>query len=94
MKTARCPTKWKAEVKNMPEHIYVYIIIYNYTLSTTHPCAHNSYGTGHLAMSTWHSGSTGLGPEATTGLNPTGKRRALQQQRQQAALNLFMVAAP
>ena len=41
-------------------------------------------------MPTWPSGSTGLEPGVTTGPSPTNKRRALQQQRQQTALNLFI----
>ena len=41
-------------------------------------------------MPTWPSGSTGLEPGVTTGPSPTNKRRALQQQRQQTALNIFI----
>ena len=73
-------------------HTYIYVM-----LSTTHPCVHNSYATVHLVMPTWHSGSTGLEPAWSDSLEWQQVRAqqtkdALQQQRQQTAVNLFMVA--
>ena len=79
------------------ERIYIYI---SQIISTTQPCVYNSYATVHLVMPTWHSGSTGLEPGAIDQewilewqqVRAQDKRRALQQQRQQTAVNLFMVA--